>query len=93
MLDENFAKKLNSADWTGCVGIPQINSSWPSGQKRRKLPRNHTKCVTELAEVSCHWNSTSNIHTSASFPENLGAVCDDQHEMFPQYTAEKQQRC
>lgn len=93
MLDENFAKKLNSADWTGCVEILQINSSWPSGQKRGKLPRNHTKSLTELAEVSCHWNSTSNIHTSASFPENLRAVCDDQHEMLPQYTAEKQQRC
>ena len=71
ILDENFAKKLNNADWTGCVEILQINSSWPSGEKRGKLPRNHTKSVTKLAEVSCHWNSTSNIHTSASFPENL----------------------
>jgi hypothetical protein len=75
------------------VEILQINSSWPSGQKRGKLPRNHTKSVTELPEISCHWNSTSYIHTSASLPENLGAVCDDQQEMFPQYTPEKQQRC
>jgi len=71
MLDENFAKKLNSADWTGRVEILQVNSSWPSGQKRGKLPRNHTKSVTELPEVSCHWNSTSYIHISASLPENL----------------------
>jgi hypothetical protein len=54
MLDENFAKKVDSADFNGRVEILQINSSWLSGQKRGKLPRNHTKSVTELPEVSCH---------------------------------------
>lgn len=69
MLDENFAKETEFRWLNWSRGNPSNRGLL--GQKRGKLPRNHTKSVTELPEVSCHWNSTSYIHTSDSLPENL----------------------